>query len=77
MLLINMPSHIEKELTEVVQNMWGLQERNLIKSVGKRLTSELTMEDTPWNLSGVFTSSGEEGVKLRHLLMEIIRVMRR
>ena len=77
MLLINMPSHIEKELTEVVQNMWGLQERNLIKSVGKRLTSELTMEDTPWNLSRFFTSSGEEGVKLRHLLMEIIRVMRR
>ena len=72
-----MPSHIEKELTELVQNMWGLQDRNVIKSAGQRLTSELTMEDTPWSLSEFFTSSGEEGVKLRQLLMEIIRVMRR
>jgi len=82
MLLIDMPSHIEKELTELVQNMWGLQGRNLEESVGQSLTSELTMEDTPWSLSKLQTSSGKEGkgkegVKLRQLLMEMIRVMRR
>ena len=82
MLLIDMPSHIEKELTELVQNMWGLQGRNLEESVGQSLTSELTMEDTPWSLSKLQISSGKEGkgkegVKLRQLLMEMIRVMRR
>ena len=82
MLLIDIPSHIEKELTELVQNMWGLQGRNLEESVGQSLTSELTMEDTPWSLSKLQRSSGKEGkgkegVKLRQLLMEMIRVMRR
>jgi len=79
MLLIDMPSHVEKELTELVQNMWGLQDMNLIEEVGQSLTltSELKMDDSPWRLGGFLTSSGEKGVKLRQLLMEMIRVMRR
>ena len=82
MLLVDMPSHIETELGELVHIMWGLQGRNVEESVGQILTSELTMDDSPWSLSQVLTASGKEGkgkegVKLRQLLMEMIRVMRR
>merc|ERR1719315_308662 len=56
--------------------MWGLQNRE-VKEQGASLTTELKMEGTPWSLGGFFTSAGEEGVKLRQLLMEMIRVMRR
>ena len=68
---------IEKELAELVKDMWGLQGRNLLEGDGMKVTSELTMEGSPWNISVLFTSSGDKGAKLRLLLMEIIRVMRR
>ena len=70
---------IEKELAELVKDMWGLQGRNLLEGegTGMKVTSELTMEGSPWNISVLFTSSGDKGAKLRLLLMEIIRVMRR
>ena len=77
MLLIDMPSHIENELTDLVQSMWGLQDRKVKEEDTRSLTTELKMESTPWNLGGFFTSAGEGGVKLRQLLMEMIRVMRR
>ena len=53
-----MPSHVEKELTELVQNMWGLQDMNLMEEVGQSLTltSELKMDDSPWRLGGFLTS---------------------
>ena len=72
-----MPSHIENELIDLVQSMWGLQDRKVKEEEADSLTTELKMEGTPWNLGGIFTSAGEDGVKLRQLLMEMIRIMRR
>ena len=77
MLLIDMPSHIENDLTDLVQSMWGLQDRKVKDENAGSLTIELKMEGTPWNLGGFFTTAGEDGVKLRQLLMEMIRIMRR
>ena len=77
MLLIDMPSHIENDLTDLVQSMWGLQDRKVKDENAGSLTTELKMEGTPWNLGGFFTTAGEDGVKLRQLLMEMIRIMRR
>ena len=76
LLLIDLPPHIEGELTDLVMSMWGLQNRE-VKEEGASLTTELKMKGTPWNLGGWFSSAGERGVSLRQLLMEMIRVMRR
>ena len=71
-----MPPHIERELTDLVRRMWGLQNRE-VKEEGSSITTELKLDGTPWYLGGWFTGAGEEGVSLRQLLMEMIRVMRR
>ena len=71
-----MPPHIERELADLVGRMWGLQNRE-VKEQGASLTTELKMQGTPWYLGGWFTSAGEEGVRLRQLLMEMIRIMRK
>ena len=76
LLLIDMPPHIEGEVSGLVMSMWGLQNREVIEE-GTSLTTELKMKGTPWNLGGWFSSAGERGVSLRQLLMEMIRVMRR
>ena len=67
---------IEKELTNLVTSMWGLQNREVIEE-GASITTELKMQGTPWYLGGWFSGAGENGVALRQLLMEMIRVMRR
>ena len=77
MFLIDMPPHIERELTELVRRMWGLQNREVKEEEGTSITTELKMNGTPWFLGGWFTGAGEEGVSLRQLLMEMIRVMRK
>ena len=71
-----MPPHIEKELTDLVGTMWGLQNRQ-VKEEGQGLTTELKLDGTPWYLGGWFSGAGEDGVRLRQLLMEMIRVLRR
>ena len=71
-----MPPQIEMEVTNLVMRMWGVQGRE-VKEEGVNFTTELKLESTPWHLDGWFTGAGEEGVRLRQLLMEIIRVMRR
>ena len=76
LLLIDMPPHIEGEVSGLVMSMWGLQNREVIEE-GAVLTTKLKLKGTPWNLGGWFSSAGERGVSLRQLLMEIIRVMRR
>ena len=76
LLLIDMPPHIEGELSDLVRSMWGLQNREVIEE-GTNLTTELKLKGTPWNLGGWFSSAGERGVSLRQLLMEMIRFMRR
>ena len=77
MFLIDMPPHIERELTELVRRMWGLQNREVKEEEGTSITTELKMNGTPWFLGGWFTGAGEEGVRLRQLLMEMIRIMRK
>ena len=71
-----MPPHIEMELTKLVMRMWGLQGRE-VKEEGANFTAELKLEGTPWYLGGWLTGSGEDGVRLRQLLMEMVRIMRR
>ena len=78
MLLIDVPRHIERELTNLVKTMWGLSYREVKEDAGgSTMTSELQLEDSPWNMGSFFSPAGEKGVKLRQLLMEIIRTMRR
>ena len=76
MFLIDMPPHIERELVELVRSMWGLQNREL-REEGGSITTELKLQGTPWYLGSWFTGAGEEGVRLRQLLMEMIRIMRK
>jgi len=76
MFLIDMPPHIERELVDLVRSMWGLQNREL-REEGGSITTELKLQGTPWYLGGWFTGAGEEGVRLRQLLMEMIRIMRK
>ena len=79
MHLIDMPPQVEAELVHAVQNLWGLQNREALSSGqdGQVVTTELKMSGNPWMPVAFLFGAGEEGVQLRRLLMEMIRVMRR
>ena len=78
MFLIDVPLHIEWELTNLVKTMWGLNGREVKEDAGGlTVTTELLMKGLPCTMGSFFSPAGEKGVKLRKLLMEIIRTMRR